>query len=475
MKKQTRMQSLLALALSAVLCVGSAAPAAAAGSSAVSQISSAAATVSSAAQDNTNYELKKQFLRLAVPEGFVPLTLQDTPDDDTLQKLHIESWSETVKEMKEQSRLITLYAPDGSYTLNINGKQSKESQEYFDISLMRDAQIQELMKGLSTTQEQGQNKITGKASKYKTPGGQLFIKVELNGLMQGRKIQEQAYFTIMNGLGFTMGTYNDGGTLTAAQEKGLAALVDSIRFTKRLPKPAASNDAGSSLLLSIFLPILVIALLIVCILVVGRLRKKHEKERANVVLARLTEYRERQLAAEAQAKEQHLPLQEPESLLENETKCTTKNLKRFSWMDLLLNRKATWIPMLIAGVAFIVVGAALLNGFTQWLCIILGALCLLRPLFIPSRVFKTEDSMYRKIKSRRVHYQFREEDFRVTGPGAGVYPYVQVVHARETKDFFYLYLGEQHIYLVKKSGFTKGDAGTLRRLLKEAGAGQDLR
>ena len=55
----------------------------------------------------------------------------------------------------------------------------------------------------------------------------------------------------------------------------------------------------------------------------------------------------------------------------------------------------------------------------------------------------------------------------MTGDVSAVYPYVQIVEVHETKDYFYLYLSEKHVYILAKKSFKKGTPEDLRKLLNE--------
>ncbi|MCH3972572.1 MAG: YcxB family protein [Oscillospiraceae bacterium] len=451
-------KKIAAILFSLLLCIGTVGllPAAAAGGSSAGTASSGKVV-----------ELKDLNLKLTVPAGFYSFTQDVTPSDADLKKAGITNWYETKSNMQKQSTSLLISAPGGAYTILIHKKDSSDTQKYYNMKTMSNTDIQKLMDSFSKPQSSvtGNDTAKGTCKRYTSPSGMPFIYVQLQGTQNSTSIQDAAYFTIVNGSSYTVETYQETDPLTSAQTATLKTVADSIQITKTLPKSSQSTNTTALSILILLSPVLLILLIVLVVYLVSRIRRKHEAKRKAVLLQRITEYREKQDKLQEEARIQGIPPAEPEVLVENTTKCVKKALKRFSWVDLLLNRKSTWVTLFITAVLCIFIAIFDSSVPVRVIAIVAAVLCVVYVLRIPHKVFVTEDGSYRKMKTRQVHYQFREEDFHVTGVSSGIYPYVQIARVCETDRYFYLYLGANHVYLVNKHDFTKGTTEDLQAIL----------
>ncbi|ARP50888.1 hypothetical protein B6259_08435 [Ruminococcaceae bacterium CPB6] len=451
-----------ALLLALVLCIGAAGtlPAAAAGSSSVSSTTSS--------RSGTPIQLTDEHLKLTVPTGLYAFTQNTDPSDPSLAKAGITNWIRQKQDMQQQNEILLICAPNSAYTIYLRKKDTSSTQKYYNMKDMSGTAVQSLMSELNKPESSvnGSDSIKSSSKRVTGAAGLPYVYVEMNGTLDNKKVQEAAYLTIANGRSYTLGTYREIGALTAPQHASLKALADSLQVTQYLPK---QQESGGSAFSALFLagPLLFLAALVAVLYIVGRVSRTHEKRRKAVMLERITDYRRRQEEKEAAARERGIPLAGPEVLVENTTKCVKKALQRFSRVDLLLNRKGTWIFLLIAAALCLFIATKDSSTLVRIFAILGAVFCVIYILRIPHKVFQAEDGTYRKMKTRKVRYQFRAEDFRVTGVSSGVYPYVQIAKVYETSRYFYLYLGANHVCLVNKHDFTKGTADDLRAILQK--------
>lgn len=463
MKKLTAALLALLLCASAVFTV----PA----SAASSQATSSQAGVSSASTaEGTPFELKDTYLKMTIPKGLYAFTQNTDISDKNLAKAGIADWVSEKKAMHDQSTVLMVCAPQKLYTINLGQKNSSTTQKYYNMTTMTDADCKSLIDELTKPQSSltdDSSAVSTTVKRYTNAANLPFFYMEMKGTVEGKNIQEVAYFTIINGYGYTFETYKENAKLTNQQITGLKALIDSLQVTKFTQRPTEDSSSSVNAALLLLMPLLIICGIVLLAYVISRIRRSQENKRKALLLERITTYHKHQDEMKAEANAKGLPITEPEALIENTTKCVKKTLKRFSWMDLLLNRKSTWISMLVIAVLCVIAAVALSNTIVKVIMGIIAVLCIIRPLLIPRKVFQTEEGNFRKMKSRKVHYQFRKEDFRVSGVFSGVYPYVQIIHVYEVERYFYLFLGANHVYIINKHSFTKGTEDDLRKLLNE--------
>lgn len=440
----------------------------------LSAAASTAATSSTQAAPSTGTvrEMEDDFLEFTVPTGMYAFDQSTSPTDPDLAKVGLaETWYQKQKDLNKMGDTTLILPEGGAYTINITAKASTFSSDYYDIRSLTDTQFQTLLSDLAKPETLSDGSQTQNTTKRYDSPALPFVHIVSRATVDGKKVVDEGYFTIMNGKGYTVETYRENGELTAEQSAALKSVTDSVRFTKIVPKPSAAQTQANNIKIILLLlsPILIIVLIIVAAVVSSKMHRRKNQRRQAIVLEKLSAYRQAQNVLEEKAAAGGATVPEPETLLENTTKCTTKVLKKFGWMDLLLNRRSSWIPMAVACVVLIVLSvvAAPKSPLVCVLCLLVAAICLIPPLRLPHKTFQTENGFFRKAKSRKRRYQFRAEDFRVTDVTSTVYPYVQLVEVHETKDFFYLYLSEKHVFVVAKKSFTKGTPEELRRLLDE--------
>ena len=439
---------------------------------AAASASSEALPASSSASGSTPLELQSSNMKMNIPKGLYAFT-PDTPiTDENLLRAGITDWDTQKKEMQKRGSVLLVNAAKGTFTISLTKNENTTTQQYFNMTTMSNAQISSLIQEMCKPQSaaNGATSVTTTAKRYTNAQKLPFLDIEIKGNVENKKIAEAAYFTILNGAGYLFETYQENKALTAQQTASLQQLVNSVQVTKFLPKssaPESSNSDRIQFVVFLLLPLILMVAAIAAIFIVRRVHRSRENKRTAFLLERITAYQAQQKAQKKEAQEKGLPLEEPKVLIENTTKCVAKALKRFSWYDLLLNRKETWISMLVVAALSIAAAVFVHSIPLRVVSAFVAAFCIIYPLLIPRKVFQTENGSFRKMKTRKIRYQFRADDFRVSGAYSGVYPYVQILHVYEVKRYFYLYLGANHIYIINKHTFKKGTTDDLRKLLKE--------
>ena len=430
------MKKLFAAMTAAILCVTIGLLPAAASSAAVSSAQAASST-------GTVRHMEEDFLEFTVPAGMYAFDQSTSPTDPDLAKVGLaETWSQKQQDLNKIGNTTLILPEGGAYTISLTAKASTSSNDYYDIRNLSDEQFQALLSDLAKPETLSDGATTqSTTNRYDSPT-LPFVHIVTRATIDGKSVVDEGYYTIMNGKGYTVETYRENGELTAEQSASLKAVADSIRFTKIIPKPSAAQTQANNMKLILLLlsPIVIIVIIIVAVVVSSKVRRRKSHRRQAIVLEKLSAYRQAQNALEEKAAASGTTVPEPETLLENTTKCTTKVLKKFAWMDLLLNRRSSWIPMAIACIVLIVLGiiAAPKSPLVCVICLAATAICLISPLRLPHKTFQMENSFFRKAKTRKRRYHF-----------------------------FYLYLSEKHVFVVAKKSFTKGTPEELRRLLDE--------
>lgn len=433
----------------------------------------ASSTQASSGTDNV-VQVGDEPLEITVPDGFFALPPSANVDSNILEQIGLttEEWFDKVKDMQDAEQDLILYPEGGAYFITISAHASIDASNYFDIRTLSDAEFQTLIDNIAAPQPLADGSIPEThAERYDSPT-LPFVHLIAKGTVSSLPIEDECYFTIMNGMGYTVETYQNN-EIPDDQAAAVREIADSMHFTQITPKPTPEEQARSerAMMLLLVIPIFIIIAIVVAVVVVSKVRQRRRKRRQALVLDRLLEYRQKLQETEKKALESGQPMPEPETLIENSTKCTTKVLKKFGWMDLVLHHRFNFILILV--ISILLLAAAIWSGAVARvavvcvLCLAGAALCLIPMLRLPTKTFQSENSFFRKAKTRRRHYQFREEDFRVTGDVSAVYPYVQIVEVHETKDYFYLYLSEKHVYILAKKSFKKGTPEDLRKLLNE--------
>ena len=191
------------------------------------------------------------------------------------------------------------------------------------------------------------------------------------------------------------------------------------------------------------------------------------KERRRLADMR-SDYRRAQKKLEEEAAAAGTPLEEPKALLRNTTAYNEEVAHAF--VRFHFSRRRLGLMIGYGVFALLILAAVFLVDAEWYMKLIFFAAAVFLVVWMclmPGKLFNNVMATFKKSRVKENEYTFREDDFRIAGiQSASVYPYFQITRAYETKNYFYLYFGEEQAYYIAKDGFTVGDADGLRELLK---------
>lgn len=412
-------------------------------------------------------EIPELNMTIQLPDDMYVFTQDLDITDPKVSEAGITDVYETKKFYQDNNIYLNAVAKDQSYQVIVSKKENDSTREIYDFTIAEDEQIQSLITEMETSFEQGEGIDSYELSRYDT-NGRPYIKMLLNITDQEGKKHELNYTTIVNGYSVVVDTYGEG-ELTQAQEELVKSIVDTAEYTL-VEKPETIEMAPVAAFLVVAGPILLIVLMILIPSLYSRHKQKEQKKRRAIMGERLIAYRKEQQAKEEAARQAGVPLEQPPILFQNVTEFTDDAIKEFCYFHCVRRKIVSQVFFFLVGivcciVCFVAGGS---EWFTRVLLFALGVFCIVYPFYAPYKMTRNSQNSYRKYPSRVAHYYFRSEDFRLSGiQSSTVYPYFQVAKAYETKNYFYLYFGEEQAYYVKKSEFIKGDPAEFRKFLKE--------
>ncbi len=385
------------------------------------------------------------YIELNVPEDTIILT-KDTPDTDEQWKMagitDPKGEKATFSDMGVQA---ILFDPGTKTTVNLLQKQSSETNDIFNLSLLSEEKLTAFLNDLA-----GSSDENAKASIEKYPQQEAtFFRYSIEMTQNGDSLTELIYGTIVNGYSISFDIFNKNSS-EPLDESFLKKLVAGTHFTALLDKAEVEKQVKTSTLRLIVGLIILIAMIVVCILISQNRSKKQKavKESRTQALSRF--YADQKLKAEQNIKDTQLFV--------NQTKYSEEVIKNFCYYNEFIKKLNLWIAM---GVLFLVVLVLLFNSASA---IISGTIALIL-LFIfiyyqGIRIEKLVNRMmkvYNKNKSMEAVFTFYENYFTLSGiQFISKYPYTQITEIKEYKNFIYIYLGPEKALYLKKNGFEQG-------------------
>lgn len=412
----------------------------------------------------TRVELEDLEISLEVPAGVYVFTADTDPlSGDWMLAGYGENGLDALDSFQPDDSgnvmAMQLVPEDQSFHLSISRQYNDQSRDYFNLNDVTEEQFQALLD--SNTFEDAENGITAKAVAYdhdQVP----FFRMDLTGGTEEEPIYETCYGTIVNGCVLSFDMYSNE-ELTQEQQALLQNLVDSVEILQFYEKPTQQEMMMQTILM--FVPIVAIVLIIAAFLLSIRFKTKSQERKKNELTENLVAYRKKQ--AEKAMDPNYVM---PPTLLENTTFCSDIAVKKFCQFHFFRKNIVQNSIFILLGIVSFVMGIRYddANWILRIVLLGLGLYLAVQPFLSVDKMVKAEIRVYQRGRSREAHYAFREEDFRVSGLQSPVlYPYLQIVRAYESKEYFYLYYTDDRAYIVEKAGFTTGDAAALREILKK--------
>ena len=417
----------------------------------------------------TTYTIDEMNLTVELPDDLYVFEQSDfnvlSPHPD-LEKAGFTDAQEQFKLMQDYNIYLTAVSQDQQLQINLAKKESSTTQSVFDLSTLTDEQFEEFL--ATMRQEDGQQDETLKeyvVERYDDQPERPFFKIRLKvDSEETGEMEELCYVTVVNGFSVTV----DGvakGSMTQEQADLLKTIADSVHITEVQEKPEIKLDGEA--LISLLFPLLLIVVLIVVGIVLRIRRGRALKERRRLA-DMLSDYRRTQKKLEEEAAAAGTPLEEPQALLRNTTAYNEEVAHAF--VRFHFSRRRLGLMIGYGLFALLILAAVFLVDAEWYMKLIFFAAAVFLVVWMclmPGKLFNNVMATFKKSRVKENEYTFREDDFRIAGiQSASVYPYFQITRAYETKNYFYLYFGEEQAYYIAKDGFTVGDADGLRELLK---------
>ena len=254
--------------------------------------------------------------------------------------------------------------------------------------------------------------------------------------------------------------YNGAEEIPEEYDALMRQIVDTAVFPEFQPEPSA--EVTPEMVWMLVVLGLLIAL-IVGFFVYRSVVNRRDKREKHAMADRLAAYRQSKLGHE----------DEGDGALRfvNETEHSDNAIKIFANFQAYRRRLfAPLFTILIGLVALYVVAQS--GSSDNWWILLLLAACIVYSVYkiatASTSVTKAMIRSYSKMRSRKAAYYFYEGDFRITGlQASNLHPYFQITRMYETKEYFYMYFGEENTYFIAKDGFEQGDAESFREFMRE--------
>lgn len=384
------------------------------------------------------------YMELTLPDNTVMLT-EDTPDTD-------ENWitagiSDVKTEKKNMDKMgvkALLYDPDSKSLVRLLEKQSSQTSDIFNLSLLSDQKRKDFLDGLVKTDD-ANTKATVEVVPHEEA---IFFRYNIEITKDGTTMSELIYGTIVNGYTISYDIYQSTKTVPI-DETFVKGLVAGTHFTKFLDKSEVEQQMKNSII-RLLIEFAVLVAVIVLWIIVRKKKNKNQKTVKDYKADALTKfYTAKKLREEQNIKET--------ILFTNHTKYTEEVIKDFCYYNRFLKKIKIWV---LAAILFVFVLFVLYTSSTGLLGCIIAIILLFIFVYyqgisvekLVTRMMKTYD----KKKGMDAVFTFYEDYFSLSGiQYISNYPYLQVTEVKQYKDFIYIYLGQEKALYLKKDGFVE--------------------
>ncbi|MBQ2668349.1 MAG: YcxB family protein [Clostridia bacterium] len=414
-------------------------------------------TVSAESAGDT-FQVPSTNMSFTLPEGTYLISPKTPSSDPVWMQAKILDPSGKVMEMMESNISAEIYADENKCLIAVSMKESDYSKAVFNLNDLTEEERASFIEYMSPTSADGST--TGTVSWVEHPQVPFFC-VDIESTALGEEpVYERLYCTIVDGILISFDLYTGTDPVPAEYDALLQAVVSSSVFSEFKASPR--SRMGSNSFWIIFLLCLMIAL-IVGFFVYRSVSRKREKKQKAILADRLVEYRRSKAGNEDEGT--------GSLMFVNETLHDDVAIKKFA--NYHAYSRHLFVPILTTALGITAIAVIGINGIQDNLLMVLLMVgCVVFSLYksvtAGSTITKNLIRVFGKLRSRKGAFYFYEGDFRITGlQASNLQPYFQITRMSETKEYFYLYFGEDNAYYVSKDGFTKGDADEFRRFMKE--------
>ncbi len=273
-------------------------------------------------------------------------------------------------------------------------------------------------------------------------------------------VYERLYGTIVNGSLIAFDLFPTQDRVSDELDAVLRELVASSEVSEFLPMPSSEMTTQTLVVVCIVLAVL---LFLIGTLIYWLFARKKEKRDKAELGNRLIEYR--------RSKEGHEEQGDGALRFQNMSECSDDAIKAFSKFHAFRHGMVMPIFTIALAVVSIVLLYCIGSDDSWWMSILLIAIAVYftyRVCYAPTAMSKTLIRVNSKFKNRNVTFYFYEGDFRITGmQSSSLHPYFQITQFVENGDYFYLYLGIDNAYYIRKDAFSLGEADAFRAFMKD--------
>ncbi len=390
-------------------------------------------------------EFSDMYMELSMPDDTIVLT-QDTPDTDeqwvTAGISDVKSEKETMKKMGVK---VLLFDPETKALVRLLQKQSTQTSNIFNLSLLSDEKKTEFFNGLVESEDENTKATIEEISHPDA----VFFRYNIEITKDGNTMTELIYGTIVNGYTISYDIFQNTKTVPI-DETFVKELVAGTHFTEFLDKAEVDKEMKNSLIRLL----VEFALLVVVIIVWITLRKKRnqkQKLKKDDKADALTRF----YTAKKKKDEDNI---RDEIRFVNRTKYSEEVMKDFCYYNRFLKRIRMWI---LTALLFILVLYVLYTSSIGILGVIIAAVLMF--VFVYYQGISVEKLVVRmmkgfdKSKGMEAIFTFYDDYFTLSGiQYISTYPYLQVTEVKQHKDFIYIYTGPDKAFYLRKDGFEGG-------------------
>lgn len=386
-------------------------------------------------------EFSNMHMELSMPEDTIVLT-PDSPDMDehwaTAGITNVKSEKETMKKMGVKA---LLYDPESKAQVRLLQKQSNQSSEIFNLSLLSNEEKTEFFNKLVELDDEN---ATATIEEVAHPDA-VFFRYNIEVKKDGNTMNELIYSTIVNGSSISFDIFQNTNEIPI-DETFIKELVAGTHFTEFLDKAEVEGEMKNSLI-RLFVEIALVIVAIIAWLFIRKKRLQKQKNKKDDKAGALAKFYSARKDKEEGAKD--------EVRYVNRTKYTKEVIKDFCYYNRFLKKIHTWI---IAAIFFIIILYYLYTSSLGILGVAIAAILLLVFAYYQGisveKLVVSMMKMFDKTKGNEAIFTFYDDYFTLSGiQYISTYPYLQITEVKQYKDFIYIYHGPEKAFYLKKDGF----------------------
>lgn len=381
-------------------------------------------------------------MEITVPEDTIIIT-KDLPNADELwAKAGITDPASEKKTFDDLGVQAILYDPASSTTVHLLQKQTAESKKAFHLSLLSKEELDDFLDNLINTGDENAKISISEYSHEETVFFRLYIETQV----EEKEIAEIIYGTIINGYSITFDVF-EYSSLEALNEDYIKELVAGTHFTEFLDKAEVEKQEQLFMLVSLLFFVLIVVILVLWI---RSQKKKIRKQQA------MTKLKTEGLSLFYKEMERRDANNIRDSILfSNRTRYSEEVIKDFYYYDRFFKRIKFWATSVILYIIILIL--LILNSESMIMSLIIIAtpiIWVIMQEFQIEKLVRNITKNYSKGKSKEAIFMFYDDYYTMSGiQNISKYPYLLITDIREYKEFFYLYMGENHAIYLNKKGF----------------------